>query len=49
MKHARIVYEGAIHAATEAGPGRIRLADGRVLPEEAVSCCLLYTSPSPRD
>ncbi|WP_315139374.1 fumarylacetoacetate hydrolase family protein [Achromobacter marplatensis] len=37
MKHARIVYEGAIHAATEAGPGQVRLADGRVLAEEAVS------------
>ncbi len=37
MKHARISLDGAIHAATEAGPGRIRLADGRELPEDAVA------------
>jgi 5-oxopent-3-ene-1,2,5-tricarboxylate decarboxylase/2-hydroxyhepta-2,4-diene-1,7-dioate isomerase len=37
MKHARISLDGAIHAATEADPGRIRLADGRELPEDAVA------------
>lgn len=37
MKHARIALDGVIHAATEAGPGRLRLADGRELPEEAVT------------
>ncbi len=37
MKHARIAYEGAIHAATEAGPGQVRLADGRCLAEDAVT------------
>ncbi|KAG1077920.1 hypothetical protein G6F40_016922 [Rhizopus arrhizus] len=37
MNPARIVNAGAIHAATEAGPGQLRLADGRVLAEEAVS------------
>lgn len=37
MKHARIAYEGAIHAATDAGNGQIRLADGRLLAEDAVT------------
>jgi 5-oxopent-3-ene-1,2,5-tricarboxylate decarboxylase / 2-hydroxyhepta-2,4-diene-1,7-dioate isomerase len=39
MKTARIVYSGAIHEATPASghPGALRLADGRVVPEEAVS------------
>ncbi|AVG40124.1 fumarylacetoacetate hydrolase family protein [Achromobacter insolitus] len=36
MKHARISLDGVIHAATEAAPGRVRLADGRVYAEEAV-------------
>ncbi|AXA70762.1 fumarylacetoacetate hydrolase family protein [Achromobacter insolitus] len=36
MKHARISLDGVIHAATEAGPGQLRLADGRVYAEEAV-------------
>ncbi|GLK96712.1 fumarylacetoacetate hydrolase [Achromobacter xylosoxidans] len=36
MKHARISLDGVIHAATEAGPGQVRLADGRVYAEEAV-------------
>ena len=30
MKHARIVLDGIVHAATEAGPGLVRLPDGRV-------------------
>lgn len=37
MKHARIVYEDVTHAATEAEPGQIRLADGRILAEDAVA------------
>ncbi len=42
MKTARIVYGGAVHEATEASPAaagqplRLRLADGRVVPESAV-------------
>ena len=35
MKHARVAYGGAIHDATE-HPAGLRLADGRVLAEEAV-------------
>ncbi|HVW67939.1 MAG TPA: fumarylacetoacetate hydrolase family protein [Steroidobacteraceae bacterium] len=35
MKHARVAYAGAIHAATESEDG-VRLADGRVVSEEAV-------------
>jgi 5-oxopent-3-ene-1,2,5-tricarboxylate decarboxylase/2-hydroxyhepta-2,4-diene-1,7-dioate isomerase len=35
MKHARVAYSGAIHAATEHAAG-LQLADGRVLPEDAV-------------
>jgi 5-oxopent-3-ene-1,2,5-tricarboxylate decarboxylase/2-hydroxyhepta-2,4-diene-1,7-dioate isomerase len=37
MKHARVAYGGAIHAATEhADSGGVRLADGRVVAEDAV-------------
>ncbi len=36
MKHARVAYAGAIHSATEAQGGGVKLADGRVLPAEAV-------------
>ena len=39
MKHARIVLDGIVHAATEAGPGLVRLPDGRVLAEDQVSGC----------
>lgn len=35
MKHARVAYAGAVHDAT-AHPDGLRLADGRVLAEEAV-------------
>jgi 5-oxopent-3-ene-1,2,5-tricarboxylate decarboxylase / 2-hydroxyhepta-2,4-diene-1,7-dioate isomerase len=35
MKRARVAYAGAIHDATE-HPAGLRLADGRVLPEDAV-------------
>lgn len=35
MKRARVAYSGAVHEATDAG-GRLRLADGRVVSEEAV-------------
>jgi 5-oxopent-3-ene-1,2,5-tricarboxylate decarboxylase/2-hydroxyhepta-2,4-diene-1,7-dioate isomerase len=35
VKHARVAYGGAIHAATE-HPAGLRLADGRVLAEDAV-------------
>ena len=35
MKHARVAYAGAIHAATE-HPAGLRLADGRVLAEDVV-------------
>jgi len=35
MKTARVAYGGAIHAATPSGAG-VRLADGRVLAEDAV-------------
>ena len=35
MKHARVAYGGAIHDATE-HPAGLRLADGRVLAEDAV-------------
>jgi len=31
MKHARIVYQGATHLATDAGEGRLALADGRTV------------------
>ncbi len=36
MRHARVVWGGAIHAATEA-PGGLRLAGGRVVAESAVT------------
>jgi 5-oxopent-3-ene-1,2,5-tricarboxylate decarboxylase/2-hydroxyhepta-2,4-diene-1,7-dioate isomerase len=36
MKHARIVYDGAVHAAVEEA-GRLRLADGRLVSEQQVS------------
>ena len=36
MKLARVAYSGAVHDATDAGAGRLRLADGRVVGEEAV-------------
>jgi 5-oxopent-3-ene-1,2,5-tricarboxylate decarboxylase / 2-hydroxyhepta-2,4-diene-1,7-dioate isomerase len=35
MKRARVAYSGAVHEATDAG-GRLRLADGRVVSEDAV-------------
>ena len=35
MKHARVAYAGAIHPATE-HPKGLRLADGRVVAEDAV-------------
>ena len=35
MRHARVAYSGAVHEATDAGQ-RLRLADGRVLNEDAV-------------
>ncbi len=37
MKHARIAIDGVIHTATEAQPGHVRLADGRILAEAAVT------------
>jgi 5-oxopent-3-ene-1,2,5-tricarboxylate decarboxylase / 2-hydroxyhepta-2,4-diene-1,7-dioate isomerase len=36
VKRARVAYSGAIHEATDAGGGRLRLADGRVVREDAV-------------
>jgi len=36
VKLARVAYSGAIHDATDAGGGRLRLSDGRVVGEEAV-------------
>ena len=36
MKRARVAYAGAIHEATPHGTGQIRLADGRVVAEDAV-------------
>ncbi len=36
MKRARVAYGGALHEATPSGEGRLRLADGRVVAEEAV-------------
>jgi 5-oxopent-3-ene-1,2,5-tricarboxylate decarboxylase/2-hydroxyhepta-2,4-diene-1,7-dioate isomerase len=35
MKRARIAYAGAIHEATPAASGSVRLADGRVISEES--------------
>jgi 5-oxopent-3-ene-1,2,5-tricarboxylate decarboxylase / 2-hydroxyhepta-2,4-diene-1,7-dioate isomerase len=36
MKRARVAYAGAIHAATEASAGRLRLADGRMVADTDV-------------
>ncbi len=36
MKTARVAYAGAIHAATPADDGRLRLTDGRIVAENAV-------------
>ena len=36
MKHARVIYEGALHEATERD-GNLLLADGRLIPPDAVS------------
>ncbi len=36
MKVARVAWSGAIHEATDAGGGALRLADGRVVREDAV-------------
>ena len=36
MRTARVAWSGAIHEATEAGAGALRLADGRVVREDAV-------------
>jgi 5-oxopent-3-ene-1,2,5-tricarboxylate decarboxylase/2-hydroxyhepta-2,4-diene-1,7-dioate isomerase len=35
MRLARVAWSGAIHEATDAGGGVLRLADGRIVPEEA--------------
>lgn len=35
MKTARVAWSGAIHEATDAGSGALRLADGRVVREDA--------------
>jgi len=37
MKHARIVYQGATHLATDAGDGHLKLADGRTIAEAEVT------------
>lgn len=34
---ARVAYAGAVHSGTPHGPGQLRLADGRVVAEEAVT------------
>ena len=36
MKTARVIYNGALHAAEPAGDGAIRLDTGRVVAEEGV-------------
>lgn len=36
MKHGRIAWQGAIHEVTQAGDGRVRLADGRLFDESGV-------------
>ena len=36
MKRARVAYSGAVHEATPAGDGAIRLADGRIVAETGV-------------
>ena len=46
MKHARIIYEGATHAAVESN-GQLLLADGRLLAPEAVTW-LTPLTPTPR-
>jgi len=46
MKHARIIYEGATHAAVESD-GQLLLADGRLLAPEAVTW-LPPLAPTPR-
>ncbi|MBC7380132.1 MAG: fumarylacetoacetate hydrolase family protein [Burkholderiaceae bacterium] len=46
MKHARIIYEGATHAAVESD-GQLLLADGRLLAPEAVTW-LAPLAPTPR-
>jgi 5-oxopent-3-ene-1,2,5-tricarboxylate decarboxylase/2-hydroxyhepta-2,4-diene-1,7-dioate isomerase len=35
LRHARVAYSGAVHEAVDAG-GKLRLADGRVVSEDAV-------------
>ncbi|MCY1167541.1 MAG: fumarylacetoacetate hydrolase family protein [Pseudomonadota bacterium] len=46
MKHARVIYEGAVHEATERD-GRLLLKDGRLLAEDAVHW-LPPLAPAPR-
>jgi 5-oxopent-3-ene-1,2,5-tricarboxylate decarboxylase/2-hydroxyhepta-2,4-diene-1,7-dioate isomerase len=46
MKHARVIYEGAVHDATERD-GRLLLKDGRLVAEEAVTW-LPPLAPTPR-
>ena len=36
MKTARVAYAGALHTATPQGEGQLRLADGRIVAEDAV-------------
>ena len=36
MKHARILYEGSIHHATDAGDGKLKLSDDRLIDQTAV-------------
>ncbi len=36
MKHARILHEGSVHHATDAGDGKLQLADGRLIAQDAV-------------
>jgi len=36
MKHARVAWGGAIHAAVEHGPAQLRLSDGRVVAQDSV-------------
>ena len=46
MKHARVVYEGAIHEATERD-GQLLLKDGRLVAEDAATW-LAPLAPTPR-
>ena len=46
MKHARVIYEGAVHEATERD-GRLLLKDGRLVAEDAVRW-LPPLTPTPR-